>query len=61
MYPGFEDRLNGLKYHSDAARRDGNIVTAKGPGAVFDFVREIAEALGLKRECRELFKGMFVQ
>ena len=61
MYPGFEDRLHGLKYHSDPARRDGNIVTGKGPGAVFDFVMEIAEALDMKRECKELFRGMFVK
>ncbi|MCI5779642.1 MAG: DJ-1/PfpI family protein [Lentisphaeria bacterium] len=61
MYPGFEDRLNGLKPHTDQAVRDGNVVTGRGPGAVFDFVREIAAALGLKRECEELYKGMFVK
>ena len=61
MYPGFDSRLNGLKYASDPAMRDGNIVTGKGPGAVFDFAAEIAEAIGLKRECKELFKGMFVK
>lgn len=60
MYPGFDDRLGGLKYRSDKAVRDGNIVTGKGPGALYDFVYEIAVALDLKKECKELYKGMFV-
>ena len=61
MYPGFDRFLNGLKYSSNPAERDGNIVTGKGPGAVYAFSGKLAEALGLAEECRELFKGMFVE
>ena len=61
MYPGFDDRLNGLKYVDTPAVGDGNVVSGKGPGAVFDFMREVAIALGLEKECAELYKGMFVK
>ena len=61
MYPGFDSYLNGLKYTSAPAECDGNIVTGKGPGAVFAFAGKLAGALGLAKECAELFKGMFVE
>ena len=61
MYPGFETELNGLAYTANPAEISGNIVTGKGPGAVYAFVGKLAEALGLEAECRELFKGMFVE
>ena len=61
MYPGFDDYLNGAKYTSDPAECDGNIVTGKGPGAVYAFAGKLAGALGLSAECAELFKGMFVE
>ncbi len=60
MYPGFDERLGNLKYCSDKVIRDGNIITGKGPGALFDFVYEIAAALDLKKECKELYKNMFI-
>jgi len=61
MYPGFDSYLNGLKYTASPAECDGNIVTGKGPGAVFAFAGKLAGALGLEKECVELFKGMFVE
>ncbi|MBR2344208.1 MAG: DJ-1/PfpI family protein [Lentisphaeria bacterium] len=61
MYPGFDDQLGGLHYLDVPAYRDGNIVTGKGPGAVFDFAREIAAALGMEDECRKLYETMFVK
>lgn len=61
MYPGFDQYLNGAKYTSAPAELDGNVVTGKGPGAVFAFAGKVAEALGLKAQCAELFKGMFVE
>ena len=60
MYPGFENRLGGMKYRSDSAVGDGSIITGKGPGALFDFVYEIAVALDLKKECKKLYENMFV-
>ncbi len=61
MYPGFEAFLNGLTYTCRAAERDGNIVTGRGPGALFDFCREIAAALGCGEKIPALYQGMFVQ
>lgn len=61
MYPGFESELGGLKYTSNLAETDGNIVTGKGPGAVFEFSRQLAAALGLEKECEKLYQGMFIE
>ena len=61
MYPGFDDRLGGLHYLDVPAFRDGNIVTGKGPGAVFDFAGEIAAALDMTAECQALYATMFVK
>ena len=61
MYPGFDQYLNGAKYSSAPAESDGNIVTGKGPGAVYAFAGKLAGALDLEKECAELFKGMFVE
>ena len=61
MYPGFDSYLNGAKYSDAPAEIDGNIVTGRGPGAVYAFAGKLAAALGLESECRELFKGMFVE
>ena len=61
LYPGFDSYLNGAEYTAAPAEIDGNIVTGKGPGAVYAFAGKLAEALGLKTECEELFKAMFVE
>ena len=61
MYPGFEEYLNGKIPTGNLAETDGKIVTGKGPGAVYAFAGKLAEALGLKAECEELFKAMFVE
>jgi DJ-1 family protein len=61
MYPGFDSYLNGLKYTDAPAEKEGNVVTGKGPGAVFAFAAKIAEAAGAGAKVEELFKGMFVR
>ena len=61
MYPGFDSYLNGLQYTDALAEKEGNVVTGKGPGAVFAFAAKIAEAAGAKEKVAELFKGMFVR
>jgi len=58
MYPGFDKYLGGLVPTGRLAERCGNVVTGKGPGAVFAFARELAAALGVETE--EVFRGMFV-
>ncbi|MBE6781167.1 MAG: DJ-1/PfpI family protein [Ruminococcaceae bacterium] len=56
-YPGFEDDLIGARYVNAPSVTDGNIVTAKGAGAVFDFGFAIVDALegyvGASDELRE--------
>ena len=48
MYPGMEDFLvSGDIPCSVSAVADGNIVTGKGPGAVFDFASAVAGVLGV--------------
>ena len=58
MYPGFDEYLGGMSPSGLPAERDGRIVTGKGPGAVFAFVRELASALG--KDITPVFGGMFV-
>lgn len=60
MYPGFDSELGGLTYTAAPAEVDGNIITGKGPGAFTEFARRLAIALGLENECKELYKGMFI-
>lgn len=56
-----KDALNDANYTGEKAECDGNIVTGKGPGAAFDFSIEVATALGLEPEVRQLMKVMFVK
>ncbi|MBR7103656.1 MAG: DJ-1/PfpI family protein [Lentisphaeria bacterium] len=58
MYPGFDSYLNGLVPETTPAERCGNVVTGKGPGAVFAFSAKLAEALGT--DLTDLYSGMFV-
>ena len=62
-YPGCEG-LSGsetLKFTGAPALRTENLVTGKGPGASFDFAREIALALDFTAEqVAQLYAGMMV-
>ncbi len=40
-FPGFEDKLTGALHSADKVVTDGNIITAKGMGAAFEFGIEI--------------------
>lgn len=60
MYPGFDAELGGLKYTDAPAEISGNIITGKGPGAVFAFAGAIAGKLGLSEKCKKLYQGMFI-
>ena len=59
MYPGFDEYLNGLVPTENPAEICGNVVTGKGPGAVFDFAFKLAAALGA--DISSLYGGMFVK
>ncbi len=57
-YPGFESELTGAEICQDKAVKDGNIITAKGPGAALDFARLISEALCGEEKTNEIFSSM---
>lgn len=61
MYPGFESYIGDAVSTGNQAELSGNVVTGKGPGAVYDFAAKVAEALGLGAECKTLYQAMFVQ
>ncbi len=44
-YPGYEDGLIGAEYTGEPATVDGNIITGKGAGAVFEFGLYIVKEL----------------
>ncbi len=61
MYPGFETELQGARPTGALAERDGNVVTGKGPGAVFAFALKLAEALEIPADrLLALRNGMFL-
>lgn len=58
-FPGFEKDLIGAEFKEVPALRDGNIVTACGAGAAFDFGFLLLETLtGDKAAAEELKKAM---
>ncbi|MCQ2378260.1 MAG: DJ-1/PfpI family protein [Victivallaceae bacterium] len=61
MYPGFEAFLGGLVPSEKSAEIDGNIVTGRGPGALFDFCAGIASALGVPEVVSPVYQAMFVE
>lgn len=57
MYPGMGDFLTGNDTPcGESAVADGNAVTGKGPGAVFDFASLVAKNLGV--DSADCFKAM---
>jgi 4-methyl-5(b-hydroxyethyl)-thiazole monophosphate biosynthesis len=44
-YPGIEPELTGAEVVNAAVKIDGNIITGRGPGAVFDFGLAIIDSL----------------
>lgn len=59
-YPGFEDMLLGARYVNETVALDGNILTACGAGAAFDFGFKLAEVLGYKKEADKVKTGMLL-
>lgn len=48
------------EYTGEKVVRDGNIITSKGPGTMYDFAFEIANALGLGNKLEELKAAMML-
>lgn len=58
-YPGFEEELIGARYVNSPTVTDGNVITAKGAGAVFEFGFAIVDHLaGKTNASKELRESM---
>lgn len=57
-YPGFESHLEGADYTAAMVEHDGQIITGKGPAAVFPFAFALAEALVGKEVVKQVKQGM---
>jgi len=57
--PMLKDALKDADYTAERVETDGNIITAKGPGASFEFAVAIASYLGKKPQAHTLMKNMF--
>lgn len=63
-YPGCESLCEkpGLQFNGKMSERDGNLVTAKGPGAAFLFGFEVARAVGVDESAlQSVQNAMFVK
>ena len=59
-YPSFEQTLIGAEASSDAFVIDGNIITGKGPGLVFDFALAVVRALKGEAVSAEVAAGLLL-
>ena len=61
-YPGFEDQLTGAAVsETETVVRDGNIITAKGMGAAFDFGLELVRALKDDETAQSIKQAVFAK
>lgn len=59
-YPSFEEYLIGATTAGANVEVDGNVITGKGPGLVFDFGLALAEAIKGKAVAEEVAGGMLL-
>ena len=59
-YPGFETYLQGAEYTAALVEKDGNFITAKGPGAALEFAFAIVEKYCGGQMVHELKHGMMI-
>ncbi|MCD7936095.1 MAG: DJ-1/PfpI family protein [Tannerellaceae bacterium] len=60
-YPSFEPQLTGATVTGEKVVTDGNVITGKGPGLVFDFGLAIVEALQGKEKADEVAAGLLLK
>ncbi|GHS96263.1 thiazole biosynthesis protein ThiJ [Bacteroidia bacterium] len=60
VYPGYEDTLLGARLVNAAVVKDGNIITGKGPGFVFDFGLVIVAELQGQKRANKVASGMLL-
>ncbi len=57
-YPGFEKDLTGASTKVESVVKDGNFITAKGPGAAADFAFELLKYLKGDKKAEEIKQAM---
>lgn len=60
-YPNFEQYLEGAECVDELVVKDGNIITAMGPGGAMDFALTIVEMLVGKGKVKELEEAMCIR
>lgn len=60
VYPGYEATLLGATVVDAKVVKDGNIITSKGPGFVFDFGLAIVAELHGQEKANEVAEGMLI-
>lgn len=60
-YPGFEQYLEGAECTGAQVEKDGNIITAIGPGGAMDFALLIVETLLDKEKVADLEEAMCIK
>ncbi|MDY3068807.1 MAG: DJ-1 family glyoxalase III [Parabacteroides sp.] len=59
-YPSFEPTLIGAEVTSEPAVTDGNVITGKGPGFVFDFALALVAAIKSEAVAEEVAAGLLI-
>ncbi|WP_297901127.1 DJ-1 family glyoxalase III [uncultured Parabacteroides sp.] len=59
-YPGFEPKLIGATVTGEAVEVDGNVVTGKGPGLVFNFALALVSVLRGDAVAEEVAAGLLL-
>lgn len=57
-YPGFENQLTGARLSRRAVVKDGNLITANGPGHAIDFALKLLEHLAGSEKAEEIRNGL---
>lgn len=60
-YPGFGEEMPSCNYKEKRVVKDGNIITARGPGVAMEFALTIVEYLKDKKAADDLRKAMLVE
>lgn len=60
-YPGFSDEMPSSEYLEKRVVKDGNIITARGPGVAMGFALTIVEYLKDKKAADDLREAMIVE
>lgn len=59
-YPGFESALEGATVTKSPVEQDGNVITGRGPGLVFDFALSLVAALQGEAVAQEVADGLLL-